>query len=68
MLACDFFHVDCAVTLKRIYVFVVLEVTNRSVHRLLVFSLLGIAWCHQHLMKGLIVWTWRRQRTDCKLV
>jgi putative transposase len=32
MLACDFFHVDCAVTLKRIYVFFVLEVGNRSVH------------------------------------
>ena len=34
MLACDFFHVDCAVTLKRIYVFFVLEVANRSVHLL----------------------------------
>jgi hypothetical protein len=34
MLACDFFHVDCAVTLKRIYVFFVLEVDNRSVHLL----------------------------------
>ncbi len=34
MLACDFFHVDCAVTLKRIYVFFVLEVTSRSVHLL----------------------------------
>jgi hypothetical protein len=32
MLACDFFHVDCAVTLQRIYVFFVLEVGNRSVH------------------------------------
>ena len=32
MLACDFFHVDCAVTLKRIYVLFVLEVGNRSVH------------------------------------
>ena len=29
MLACDFFHVDCAVTLKRIYVFFVLEVGSR---------------------------------------
>jgi hypothetical protein len=25
MLACDFFHVDCAVTLRRVYVFFVLE-------------------------------------------
>jgi putative transposase len=29
MLAVDFFHVDCAVTLKRIYVFFVLEVGSR---------------------------------------
>ena len=34
MLACGFFHVDCAVTLKRIYVLFVLEVGNRSVHLL----------------------------------
>jgi putative transposase len=34
MLACDFFQVDCAVTLQRIYVFFVLEVGNRSVHLL----------------------------------
>src|SRR6185369_16493467 len=32
MLAVDFFHVDCAVTLKRIYVFFVLEVSTRYVH------------------------------------
>jgi putative transposase len=32
MLACAFVHVDCAVTLKRIYVLFVLEVANRSVH------------------------------------
>jgi len=34
MLACDFFPVDCAVTLKRISAFFVLEVGNRSLHLL----------------------------------
>jgi putative transposase len=32
MLACDFFTVDCAVTLRRLYVFVVIEVASRYVH------------------------------------
>jgi transposase InsO family protein len=32
MLAVDFFHVDCAITLKRIYVFFALEIRNRYVH------------------------------------
>jgi putative transposase len=31
MLACDFFHVDCALTLRRIYVFFVIEVHSRYV-------------------------------------
>jgi putative transposase len=32
MLACYFFTVDCAVTLRRLYVFFVLEVGTRHVH------------------------------------
>jgi hypothetical protein len=33
MLACDFFHVDCAATLRRLSVFFVLEVGTRHQHR-----------------------------------
>lgn len=32
MLACDFFIVDCAVTLRRLYVFFAIEVSSRHVH------------------------------------
>ncbi|WP_246108120.1 hypothetical protein [Saccharothrix saharensis] len=32
MLACDFSHVDCAVTLERVYVFFVMDVATRYVH------------------------------------
>ncbi len=32
MLGCDFLHVDCAVTLQRIYVFFVIEINTRHVH------------------------------------
>jgi putative transposase len=32
MLACDFFHVDCAVTLQRWYCLFVMEVSSRYVH------------------------------------
>jgi putative transposase len=32
MLAADFFHVDCAVTLQRLYCFFVIEAGSRCVH------------------------------------
>lgn len=47
MLACDFFHVDCAVTLHRIYVFFVIEVCTRHVHVLGVTANPDGAWTVQ---------------------
>ncbi|MEU8080746.1 integrase core domain-containing protein [Catellatospora citrea] len=47
MLACDFLHVDCAVTLKRVYVFFVIEVGSRYVHVLGTTSNPDAAWTVQ---------------------
>jgi transposase InsO family protein len=47
MLACDFFHVDCALTLQRLYVFFVIEVGSRYVHVLGITSNPDGTWTTQ---------------------
>jgi putative transposase len=54
MLACDFFHVDCALTLQRRYVFFVMEVGSRYVHVLGVTANPDRPWSVQQARKLLL--------------
>jgi putative transposase len=54
MLAADFFHVDCAVTLKRLYCFFMIEVGSRYVHILGVTTHPDGPWTTQQIRNLLI--------------
>ena len=54
MLAADFFHVDCAVTLQRLYCFFVIEVGSRYVHTLGISANPDGPWTVQQIRNLLI--------------
>jgi putative transposase len=54
MLAADFFHVDCAVTLQRLYCFFVIEVGCRYVHILGVTANPDGPWTTQQIRNLLV--------------
>jgi len=55
MLACDFFHADCAVTLRRVYVFFVVELGTRHVHVLGVTAHPDGAWTTRRVTDRMLI-------------
>jgi hypothetical protein len=54
MLAADFFHVDCAVSLQRLYCLFVMEIGSRYVHILAVTANPDGPWATQQLRNLLL--------------